>query len=65
MGAPLRAKAVAALAVARLKPQVRWAITADKPEALALEDAVLGILPDLWNRRLASGTSGAIEEEQS
>lgn len=58
-GEPLRAKAVAALAVARLQPQVRWATTADRPAAQALEEAVLSALPGLWNRRPARGTSKA------
>lgn len=54
-GTPKRAKEVAALAVTRLDPKVCWAVTADKAEAQALEDSVLAVLPDLWNRRLASG----------
>ena len=51
-----RVVALAAQAVARLQPQVRWATVADKAEAKALEDAVLSVLLNLWNRRLAGGT---------
>ena len=56
-GTPKQTKEVAALAVTRLDPRVCWAVTADKAEALALEDSVLAVLPDLWNRRLASGAN--------
>lgn len=64
-GEPRRAKSVAALAVGRLEPRVRWATTADGAEAKELEDAVLAVVPDLWNRRLGRGAGAVIRAEGS
>jgi hypothetical protein len=51
-GEPKRAKEWGQAAMARAKLQVRWATTADKASADALEQVVLGALRDtgLWNR---------------
>lgn len=49
-GAPLRAKALAALAVQRLEPVVRWTTTSAGAEARQLERAVEACSRGLWNR---------------
>ena len=52
-GKPERAAAWGRLALERAKLHLRWAVTPDREEALALESAVLSELSsaNLWNRR--------------